>query len=559
MIVLDNNEKDIVIPDYNDLENKPSINGVVLEGNKTAGELGIDIDTTNFYTKSQADDRFQLKGNYLTSIPDEYITETELNSKNYATNSYVNEEISKLDSSLSVEIDKKQNTLVSGTNIKTINGESILGDGNIEISGGESVDLSNYYTKGEVDNLIDNVEVDLTGYATETWVDNHYQPKGDYLTSIPDEYITETELNSKNYATKSEIPTIPTNISAFTNDSGYITNSALDGYATETYVSNNYQPKGDYLTSVPSEYVTETELNDAIAGLDGNDIPYVVINGFSSSGFSITHGNWADVYSAIFNKTPYIIYVRSTDTSQIYSIVDDISFNSNGQPIYIAVTIIQANRNVTYRVFSITNDGTVELSLQETYVIQQQLVSGSNIKTINGESILGDGNIEISGGESVAYLIIKENSSENTYSYIGGSFEDVVNAYNNNKPYFIYVPNGAGVDYYSLAETTIITDNYIQCSSFAHTGSTHTWRYWRLYPDSIQLYRQITYEYATTTQLNSKQDTLVSGTNIKTINGNSILGSGDLAITTDLSNYYTKTEIDTQIGDINTILENIIG
>lgn len=430
MIVLDNNEKDIVIPDYNDLENKPSINGVVLEGNKTAGELGIDIDTTNFYTKSQADSKFQPKGDYLTSIPSEYITETELNSKNYATNSYVNDEIGKLDSSLSVEISKKQNTLVSGTNIKTINGESILGDGNLTIEGG-TTDLSNYYTKGEVDNLIDNVEVDLSGYATETYVNTNFQPKGDYLTSIPDEYITESELTAKNYATKSEIPTIPTNVSSFNNDSGYITNSALNGYATETYVSNNYQPKGDYLTSVPSEYVTETELNDAIAGLGG--------------------------------------------------------------------------------------------------------------------------------GESVAYLIIKENSSENTYSYVGGSFEDVVNAYNNNKPYFIYVPNGSGVDYYSLAETTIITDNYIQCSSFAHTGSTHIWRYWRLYPNSIQLYSQTTYEYATTTQLNSKQDTLVSGTNIKTINGNSILGSGDLVITTDLSNYYTKSEIDTQIGDINTILENIIG
>ena len=234
MIVLDNNEKDIVIPDYDDLQNKPSINGVVLEGNKTTGELGIDVDTTNFYTKSQADDKFQLKGNY----------------------------------------------------------------------------------------------------------------------------------------------------------------------------------------------VTETELNDAIAGLDVNGIPYVVINGFSFRGFSITHGNWADVYSAIFNKTPYIIYVRSTDQSEIYSIVDDISIYSNGDPIYIAVTLITANRNVTYRTFTITNDGTVELSLQETYIIQQQLVSGTNIKTING---------------------------------------------------------------------------------------------------------------------------------------NSILGSGDLAITTDLSNYYTKSEIDAQIGDINTILQNIIG
>lgn len=35
---------------------------------------------------------------------------------------------------------------------------------------------------------------------------------------------------------------------------------------------------------------------------------------------------------------------------------------------------------------------------------------------------------------------------------------------------------------------------------------------------------------ASTTQLNAKQDKLVSGTNIKTINGNSLLGSGDLVI-----------------------------
>lgn len=33
-----------------------------------------------------------------------------------------------------------------------------------------------------------------------------------------------------------------------------------------------------------------------------------------------------------------------------------------------------------------------------------------------------------------------------------------------------------------------------------------------------------------TTELNGKQDTLVSGTNIKTINGNSLLGSGNIAI-----------------------------
>ena len=38
--------------------------------------------------------------------------------------------------SLSTGLDNKQNTLVSGTNIKTINGKSILGEGNITIEGG---------------------------------------------------------------------------------------------------------------------------------------------------------------------------------------------------------------------------------------------------------------------------------------------------------------------------------------------------------------------------------------------------------------------------------------
>ena len=52
----------------------------------------------------------------------------------------------------------KQDTLVSGTNIKTVNGESILGEGNIVISGGGgSADLTNYYTKTEIDNMFNGI------------------------------------------------------------------------------------------------------------------------------------------------------------------------------------------------------------------------------------------------------------------------------------------------------------------------------------------------------------------------------------------------------------------
>ena len=73
----------------------------------------------------------------------------------------------------------------------------------------------------------------------------------------------------------------------------------------------------------------------------------------------------------------------------------------------------------------------------------------------------------------------------------------------------------------------------------------------------------------------TKQETLVSGTNIKTINGESVLGEGDIVInaTTEANvkavdivdvidnvniEYATKEYVDTQIGDINTVLESII-
>ena len=50
------------------------------------------------------------------------------------------EELSGKVETLSATVDTKQDTLVSGTNIKTINNTSLLGEGNIVIEGGGTVD-----------------------------------------------------------------------------------------------------------------------------------------------------------------------------------------------------------------------------------------------------------------------------------------------------------------------------------------------------------------------------------------------------------------------------------
>ena len=54
----------------------------------------------------------------------------------------------------------KQDSLVSGENIKTINGKSVLGEGNIEVG----IDPDEYYTKSET-NLLLNDKVDTTAYV----------------------------------------------------------------------------------------------------------------------------------------------------------------------------------------------------------------------------------------------------------------------------------------------------------------------------------------------------------------------------------------------------------
>lgn len=109
----------------------------------------------------------------------------------------------------------KQDTLVSGTNIKTINGQTILGIGNIEIQGGGSGisdapsdgkkyvrSNGNWVQETKVDTSSFATKSDISDMATMTWVGEQ-----NFITSIPSEYITESELTAKDYATETWVDT----------------------------------------------------------------------------------------------------------------------------------------------------------------------------------------------------------------------------------------------------------------------------------------------------------------------------------------------------------------
>ena len=114
---------------------------------------GGGADLSDYYTKAQVD-------SLISAIPETDLT-------NYYNKTQVD--------SLIPDISTKQDTLVSGTNIKTINGESVLGSGDLVISGGGAVDLSEYYKKTEtynkveVDTKIDDIPTtDLSNYYNKT-------------------------------------------------------------------------------------------------------------------------------------------------------------------------------------------------------------------------------------------------------------------------------------------------------------------------------------------------------------------------------------------------------
>lgn len=116
--------------------------------------ITTDVDLTGYATEEWVENK-----GYLTSIPSEYVTETELNNKKYVNTT-----------TLTNKLATKQDTLVSGNNIKTINGNSILGSGDIVIEGGGDANIVEL-TQSEYDALATKDEDTLYVITDATGVD----------------------------------------------------------------------------------------------------------------------------------------------------------------------------------------------------------------------------------------------------------------------------------------------------------------------------------------------------------------------------------------------------
>ena len=415
----------------------------------------------------------------LQSIPSEYITESELGSS----------------------LNGKQDTLISGSSIKTINGESILGSGNIEIKGGTDVDLSGYYTKTEVDNLNNSQDTTISG------LDSRIKTLEDNPVDLSD-YYTKSEIDTKNNSQDTTISGLDSRIQVLEEEE-----VDLSGYYDKGEVDSKLSTKQNTLISGSS---IKTINGESILG--SGDIT-IEVDTDSARVVELTRAE----YDALTTYEPDVIYII-TDEDIEYLKEDNLK-TINGQSLIGSGDIVIE-----------AGSGTVDLSGYYTKTevdglnqAQDTTISGleSRVKTLE------DNPVDLSDYYNKSEIDSLNQLQNDTITDIDNRLRPLEDKF-------------SGVDLEETYYTKNDVDIIIQGQDTLITGIDT--RVKALEEEEVDLSDYYT-KSEVNTELGKKQDTLVSGTSIKTINGTSILGSGNITIEAagepiDLSGYYTKTEVD---------------
>ena len=203
----------------------------------------------------------------------------------------------------------KQDTLVSGTNIKTINGNSIMGSGNLTIDTSYTAGTGIEITE---ENVINNT---ITSYDDLTDLPTIPDKTSDLLNDSG--YVTSEELSdvafSGSYVDLSNTPEIPDSTSQLLNDSGFITNAVddLTNYLSTEFLYNFFPKVSDTGTFVSLDdtyaYKLKMSLTPSTLSQDGTPSPNSPETIHSTTGentIDIISYNWFDGEIELGNINP---------------------------------------------------------------------------------------------------------------------------------------------------------------------------------------------------------------------------------------------------------------
>ena len=167
------------------------------------------------------------------------------------------------------DISGKQDQLVSGTNIKTINNQSLLGSGNITISGGSGsgggISIDDVYPIGAIYMSVNSANPStLFGGTWEQIEDRFLLASGSsYTCSVTDGVPTNTGGEAEHTLTKDELPSFTHTISRIAS------NSSASQYL---YKGSSTSVQGTKVSTISSSF------SHGSNGAHNNMPPYIVVN-----------------------------------------------------------------------------------------------------------------------------------------------------------------------------------------------------------------------------------------------------------------------------------------
>lgn len=300
------------------------------------------------------------------------------------------------------ELDQKINTAIgsvykvkgSVANYEALPKQNVnIGDVyNLEDTGANYVATS---TTPDWDKLSETV--DLNGYLTKTDAASTYQPKGNYLTSVPEEYVTETELNAKGYATTTQVNT-KLDSSAYTAADVLSKvktvdgiDSGLDADLLDGKHGNEYALKTEVITEAPSDGKTYGRKNKQWSEIIASNQYLDLTTLFPSESGTLSDENYQKIVDAV-NKGITTARIETdpdgfspitiSNSTETYSIITNIlTVDSGDHSIGLTVTTVIINKsNKTYT--SVSN----QQSLQNTGSGTKYLSDNGQYKAITTSS-----------------------------------------------------------------------------------------------------------------------------------------------------------------------------
>lgn len=548
------NSKSDFSGDYNDLINKPIIptldgyatenyvknaiadaqlNGgggggtgsIDLSGYATKDELNAKANVSDIPTKTS---QLENDSRFLTSVPSEYITETELNAKRYLT----------------------QHQDISGK-VDKVNGKSLISNSEIERLANMEDNANNYvHPSTHKASMIveDNTHRFITDLERVNWnnkVDSnqlHEHSNKDVLDGITSDKVAnwdkaeenvQSDWNTTDTTSDAYIknkPSIPSKVSELTND---------NLYATETYVRNKIAEAQVGGSVDLSEYALKVDLNEKVdkvsgKGLSTNDYTNEEKNKLSNLSTVATSGNYND----LTNK-PSI----PTKTSQL---TNDSSFASES---YVTDAINNAQlgggdgSSVDLSAYQTKSDTTLTTD-SKTIVGAINELDTKSIKSVDYSTIdTTIGNDVSNRLTELETKCIKAEDYENSSVIIENNLTSRVSVLETNKADKTYVDE-------QLANVSVDLSDY-QTKSDATLGTTNK--------TIVGAINELNTNKANKTEIPTKTSDLTNDSNFATESyvtnaiNNASIGGGE-GTSVDLSVYQTKTD-----NTLNTTDKTIVG